>query len=214
MISQAGSEGASSLPHTHTHRECCRDRSESARSRTALSRISTAATPARFCALAAKAGALCRSLLSRCGRRRPLARVRSSISRTAPARSLSICRASLLVCSGHRLIARQMADAGRGGFGRGGARGAPRGRGRGRRGPRKDEEKEWSVVRHARARSRLAQDARDQARSARQGRQDQEHRGDLPLLAPGQGVPDHRRAPAQAEGRGHEVRRPTADRQI
>lgn len=45
-----------------------------------------------------------------------------------------------------------------------------------------------------------AQGSRHQAWASREGRQDQVDRGDLPLLAPGQGVPDHRHPPPQAQG--------------
>jgi hypothetical protein len=46
--------------------------------------------------------------------------------------------------------------------------------------------------------------AGDEAGPAGEGRQDQEHGGDLPALTAHQGVPDCRLLPAEAEGRGYE----------
>lgn len=46
--------------------------------------------------------------------------------------------------------------------------------------------------------------ARHQARPSRQGRQDQQHRTDLPPQFAHQGIPDRRFLPSKAQGRGHE----------
>jgi hypothetical protein len=47
----------------------------------------------------------------------------------------------------------------------------------------------------------MTSSAQSGAWASREGRQDQVDRGDLPLLAPDQGVPDHRHPPSQAQGK-------------